>query len=364
MLVNCHKDLVIINQIQRTNRASGTTFATWWGQGSGPGRECLALAVLEAHRPDVLGVLMYLFIPRYRTSFQAAMRTNSVPLLSANLLNEVLYMLGTVSYGLAALLAPVALVLLIETVQAIFVFVMAILIARFIPKLATESVDTTHIVMKGVAICIIPDWAPTSCWSRDDGRFKTSLLALGLILGCQFVHAEGVSGEIQVVGYISKDKSVQQSLSTLSAYVEYEIGDEVSVFVVGHLDQEFRSATVGLSRKVGHLQLGLGVGQATFDEMNHAVLNPWAYYAGDDYKGYLHYELYRNGSKYSDLMKGYALKRFDVVYVGVHAETDFGIGPRVEAKLADGLRLWGVVPVARQPTEGAMRAMIGLTAEF
>ena len=195
-------------------------------------------------------------------------------------------------------------------------------------------------------------------------RFKTSLLALGLILGCQFVHAEGVSGEIQVVGYISKDKSVQQSLSTLSAYVEYEIGDEVSVFVVGHLDQEFRSATVGLSRKVGHLQLGLGVGQATFDEMNHAVLNPWAYYAGDDYKGYLHYELYRNGSKYSDLMKGYALKRFDVVYVGVHAETDFGIGPRVEAKLADGLRLWGVVPVARQPTEGAMRAMIGLTAEF
>lgn len=112
---------------------------------------------------------MYLFIPRYRTSFQAAMRTNSVPLLSANLLNEVLYMLGTVSYGLAALLAPVALVLLIETVQAIFVFVMAILIARFIPKLATESVDTTHIVMKGVAICIIPDWAPTSCWSRDDG---------------------------------------------------------------------------------------------------------------------------------------------------------------------------------------------------
>ena len=56
----------------------------------------------------ILGVLMYLFIPRYRTSFQAAMRTNSVPLLSANLLNEALYMLGTVSYGLAAMLAPVA----------------------------------------------------------------------------------------------------------------------------------------------------------------------------------------------------------------------------------------------------------------
>ena len=102
----------------------------------------------------VLGVLMYLFIPRYRASFQAAMRCNSVPLLAANLLNEALYMLGTVSYGLAAMLAPVALVLLTETFQSIFVFVMAILIARFLPKFATETVDRTHVAMKGTAICI------------------------------------------------------------------------------------------------------------------------------------------------------------------------------------------------------------------
>ena len=102
----------------------------------------------------VLGVLMYLLIPRYRASFQAAMRTNSVPLLSANLLNEVLYILGAVSYGLAAMLAPVALVLLTETFQSIFVFLIAILIARFIPKLATESIDRTHVALKGVAICI------------------------------------------------------------------------------------------------------------------------------------------------------------------------------------------------------------------
>ena len=200
--------------------------------------------------------------------------------------------------------------------------------------------------------------APNRPW------IKMSLIAAVLILGGQFVHAEGVSGEIQVVGYISKDKSVQRSLSTVMAYLEYEIADEVSAFVVGYLDQEFREAAVGLAKKVGDLQLGLGVGQATFDEMNHVVLNPWAYYADDDYKGYLHYELYRNGSTYSDFMKGYALKHFDVISLGLHAETDFGLGPRVEAKLPYGLRLWGVVPVALQPTEGAMKAMIGLTAEF
>ncbi|MBK7016179.1 MAG: DMT family transporter [Sulfuritalea sp.] len=102
----------------------------------------------------VLGVLMYLFIPRYRASFQAAMQTNSVPLLSANLLSEVLYMLAVVSYSLAAMLAPVALVLLTVTFQSIFVFLIAILIARFIPKLATESADRTHVALKGAAICI------------------------------------------------------------------------------------------------------------------------------------------------------------------------------------------------------------------
>lgn len=82
------------------------------------------------------------------------MRSNSIPLLSANLLNEVLYILATVSYGLAAMLARVGLVLLTETFQSIFVFILAILIARFIPKLATESIDRTHLAMKGVAICI------------------------------------------------------------------------------------------------------------------------------------------------------------------------------------------------------------------
>lgn len=101
-----------------------------------------------------LGVLMYLFIPRYRASFNQAMRTNSLALLSVNLVNEVLYMIGTVSYGIAATLAPVALVLLTETFQSIFVLVMAILLARFAPRLATESVDKGRLALKGAAICL------------------------------------------------------------------------------------------------------------------------------------------------------------------------------------------------------------------
>lgn len=203
------------------------------------------------------------------------------------------------------------------------------------------------------------------------GRAMTSLrnllhglIAVVLILGGQAARAEGVTGEIQVVSVASKDTHVQRSLTEISAYLEYGLTDDVSAFAVGYHDQEFRSATIGLARKLGDWQLGLGVGHASFDDMSHQVFNPWAYYADDDYKGYLHYEYYRNGSTHSDFMKGYALKRFGAISLGVHGERDFGVGPRIEAKLADGLKLWGVVPVAHRPKVGAMKAMIGLSAEF
>lgn len=190
------------------------------------------------------------------------------------------------------------------------------------------------------------------------------LVTMAIVLCGQPAHAEGITGEIQVVSVPSKDRSAQRSLTEVSVYLEYGITDAVSVFAVGYHDQEFRSAAVGLARKLGDWQVGLGVGQATFDEMNHVVINPWAYYADDDYKGYLHYESYRNGSTHSHFMKGYALKHFGVFSLGAHAEMDFGLGPRVEAKLSEGFRLWGVVPVAHRPSEGAMKGMIGLTAEF
>lgn len=190
------------------------------------------------------------------------------------------------------------------------------------------------------------------------------MIPVALILGGQFARAEGVTGEIQVVSVLSKDKRVQRSLTEISVYLEYGLTDDISAFAVGYHDQEFRSTTVGLARKLGDWQLGLGLGHAAFDEMNHLVINPWAYYADDDYKGYLHYEHYRNGSTHSHFMKGYALKHFGAISLGAHAEMDFGVGPRIEAKLVDGLKLWGVVPVAHRPKEGAMKAMIGLSTEF
>lgn len=102
----------------------------------------------------VLGISMFIFIPKYRASFIVAMQENSIPILAVNLINEVLYMLGTILYGVAVMSAPVALVLLTETFQSIFIFIIAVLIAKFAPRFAIEDVEKNHLIRKVVAICI------------------------------------------------------------------------------------------------------------------------------------------------------------------------------------------------------------------
>lgn len=102
----------------------------------------------------VIGIIMFAFIPKYRVSFLKVMRSNSVPVLGLNLTNEVLYMFGTVIYGFAAVLAPVALVLLTETFQSVFVFMIAIVMVLMWPKFATEDVERRHIMKKVIAIAI------------------------------------------------------------------------------------------------------------------------------------------------------------------------------------------------------------------
>ena len=102
------------------------------------------------------------------------------------------------------------------------------------------------------------------------------LITLVLMAGGEAARAEGVTGEIQVVSVPGRDTHVQRSLTEISAYLEYGLTGDVSVFAVGYYDQEFRSATIGLARKLGDWQLGLGVGHASFDDMSHQVINPWA----------------------------------------------------------------------------------------
>jgi drug/metabolite transporter (DMT)-like permease len=102
----------------------------------------------------IVGLIIFIFIRSYRDNFLSAIRDNSRKILSLNILNEGLYIIGNVVVAFAYLLAPIGLVLLTESFQPIFVFALGIFFTFFFPKVATEKIYARHILQKVIAICI------------------------------------------------------------------------------------------------------------------------------------------------------------------------------------------------------------------
>lgn len=102
----------------------------------------------------IVGILIFLFIRNYRNHFLLAIRNNSKSILSLNFANETIYMIGNIIFSFAYLLAPIALVLLAESFQPIFVFIVGIFLTIFFPKISVEKIQAKHIWQKVIAICI------------------------------------------------------------------------------------------------------------------------------------------------------------------------------------------------------------------
>lgn len=102
----------------------------------------------------IVGVVIFLCIRSYRENFLSALRQNSKGILSLNVLNESLYMLGNIALAYAYMLAPIALVLLTDSFQPIFVLAIGIFLTLFFPKLAAEKIEAKHIWQKVIAITI------------------------------------------------------------------------------------------------------------------------------------------------------------------------------------------------------------------
>lgn len=102
----------------------------------------------------LVGVFIYLLNKNYRTHFNLALKINSTKILSLNFLNEAIYIFGNVVVAFAYLMAPIALVLLAESFQPIFVFIIGIFLTVFFPKLTSEKIDSKNLWQKFVAIII------------------------------------------------------------------------------------------------------------------------------------------------------------------------------------------------------------------
>ncbi len=103
----------------------------------------------------IIGMVLFVGVKSYRRQFLAIFKINSATVLTTVSLNELIFVAadGVTSY--AMLLAPIALVMTINSFQPIFVFLIGIILTLFFPHLGKESMTRNDLAQKAVAIGII-----------------------------------------------------------------------------------------------------------------------------------------------------------------------------------------------------------------
>ncbi|MCF7815708.1 MAG: EamA family transporter [Candidatus Pacebacteria bacterium] len=102
----------------------------------------------------IIGVGIFFFAKSSRKHFIKEIEINSSSILSLNFLNESLYILGNSVFAYAFLLAPISLILLTNSFQPIFVFIIGIILTIFFPKISAEKIQAKHLWQKVLAIAI------------------------------------------------------------------------------------------------------------------------------------------------------------------------------------------------------------------
>lgn len=104
---------------------------------------------------SVIGILLFCLVGSYRNDFLHTIRRNSKNVFALNTVNELLYLAGNFLFAYSYLLAPIALVLLVNSYQPLAVLGIGMLIAIFLPKIGGESIRIVHVGQKLLSIVIV-----------------------------------------------------------------------------------------------------------------------------------------------------------------------------------------------------------------
>jgi drug/metabolite transporter (DMT)-like permease len=100
---------------------------------------------------QVMAGLMFLVcVPRYRRDFLDLFQNQKVAAVGLIALSEILFSVSETLTLYATLLAPVALVLLVNSFQPLFVFALGTVLTLFLPGVAKESLGRMKMLQKGV----------------------------------------------------------------------------------------------------------------------------------------------------------------------------------------------------------------------
>lgn len=103
----------------------------------------------------IFGVLIYIFVPKYRREFNYMNKSGGKKIFSLNILSELLTIVGNLLSRYATLLAPVALVYVVESFQPAIILIMVILGTKFFPHIVTEKIHRQILIPKIISILLI-----------------------------------------------------------------------------------------------------------------------------------------------------------------------------------------------------------------
>ena len=103
----------------------------------------------------ITGLLIFLFVPKYRSQFIRMNRTGGRRIFFVNVITELMTVSGNLLTNFALLLAPVTMIYLVGSFQPIFVLFFGLLCTRFFPHIAKENLDKYVLFPRIVAIGII-----------------------------------------------------------------------------------------------------------------------------------------------------------------------------------------------------------------
>jgi drug/metabolite transporter (DMT)-like permease len=100
----------------------------------------------------VAGLMLLVCVPGYRRDFLGLVRQRNVVVFGLIALSRMLFSVSEAVTLYATLLAPVALVFLVNSFQHLFVFIFGIALTLFFPGAAKESLDRMKMLQKGAGI--------------------------------------------------------------------------------------------------------------------------------------------------------------------------------------------------------------------
>jgi len=103
----------------------------------------------------ILSIILLVFIKSYRDQFLLVIRNNRRVVLGWNTINEVLNIIAKIAMNFATLLAPLALVWVVNGFQPFFVLIFGIIITLFFPYFGKEILVKKYLIQKVIAIAIM-----------------------------------------------------------------------------------------------------------------------------------------------------------------------------------------------------------------